>query len=68
MGLKDEIIIGKKYNHLTIIKLLESASGSIHVECKCDCGKVKNFLFTNLKNNISKSCGCYKIKKMSSFK
>jgi len=67
MALRDEVVIGKKYNYLTITKLLEPSRGAVTVECRCDCGRVKNYSFSNVKRSTSKSCGCYKVKKMSSF-
>jgi hypothetical protein len=37
------------------------------VSARCDCGVVKAFIATNLKNGNSKSCGCRKFDGMKSF-
>ena len=66
-----EIIIGQKYNNLTVLKRVENyvaPSGSIFKQflCKCDCGNIIKVLGTSLKSNHTKSCGClmkkYKVK------
>ena len=53
--IKYPIQIGKKYNYLTILKELENRK----VEVKCDCGKVFTTLFSDVRKNKTKSCGCY---------
>ena len=52
--------IGKKYNHLTIIKNLNKIdkNNSKLILCKCDCGKEKEMVFTQVLNGEVKSCGC----------
>lgn len=57
------IEIGKKYNNLTIIKEIDPKYNSYgykqrRVECKCDCGKIKEYYFLNIKQGLSTSCGC----------
>lgn len=68
MILKDENVIGKKFNHLTIVKKGEpyiSPSGHRGSQwwCECDCGNPKLVLvrYTNLTSNNTKSCGCQNI-------
>ena len=53
--IKYPIEIGKKYNYLTILKELENRK----VEVRCDCGKVFTTLFSDVRKNKTKSCGCY---------
>lgn len=52
--------IGKKFNHLTLIKNLNkiNKNNSKLALFKCDCGNKKELVFTDvLKGNI-KTCGC----------
>lgn len=69
-GLCQHKLIGKKYNHLTIIKVLPPyverpySTNSLYVECECDCDNktiIRTGLY-NLKDNNVKSCGCLKRK------
>lgn len=55
--------IGKKYNSLTVIKEIEPVYNSNgykqrRIECKCDCGKIKEYYFSNIRQGLSTSCGC----------
>ena len=54
-------IIGKKYNHLTVLEKSEKRiGGKIGYKCQCDCEK-KTILYvskTDLENNHTTSCGC----------
>lgn len=56
-----ENIIGKKYNHLTVLEKSEKRiGGKISYKCQCDCEK-KTILYvskTDLENNHTTSCGC----------
>ena len=56
MKLIENDYINKKYERLTIIKFVKNKR---FVECKCDCGNVKDIDFYNLKRGAIKSCGCY---------
>lgn len=66
-GIFDRIIIGfdknigKKYNRWKILKIdIRSINTKmIRCWCKCDCGIIKSVLFQSIKNEKSKSCGCY---------
>lgn len=52
---------GKKFNKLYVIKRVENNKhNSIQYLCKCDCGNTAIVLKDNLKNSITKSCGCIK--------
>lgn len=60
-----EDIIGKKFNHLTVLeKTSELSSGKIRYKCQCDCEKhtIVYATRTELKNGHKKSCGCIKRK------
>lgn len=55
--------IGQRFNHLTVIDIGEPAiingkSRGYRLLCQCDCGNVKSYLLTNLKQGKLKSCGC----------
>ena len=56
-----ENIIGKKFNHLTVLEKSEKRiGGKIGYKCQCDCEK-KTILYvskTDLENNHTTSCGC----------
>lgn len=60
-----ENIIGKKFNHLTVVEKTDRRSGGkIVYKCICDCEK-KTEVFTtrtDLQNNHTTSCGCSKRK------
>lgn len=58
-----ELYIGQKFNHLTVIGIGEPAiiqgkQNGYRLICQCDCGNVKSYLLTNLKQGALKSCGC----------
>lgn len=52
--------IGKKFNHLTLIKNLNKVNkdNSKIALFKCDCGNIKESIFTQVLNNEIKTCGC----------
>lgn len=52
--------IGKKFNHLTLIKNLNKLDkrNSKLALFKCDCGNTKEMAFTQVLNNKVKTCGC----------
>lgn len=65
--MKDEEIIGKKFNRLTVLeKLPKDKNKPQKFLCKCECGNIIN---TPTKHKLitghSKSCGCLKREKMS---
>lgn len=51
---------GRKFNHLTLIKNLNriDSHNSKLALFKCDCGNVKEIVFTQVLNGVVKSCGC----------
>lgn len=53
-----ENIIGKKYNHWTVVALVESADKDKKVECVCDCGTRRIVSKKNILSGSSSSCGC----------
>ena len=62
------IKIGEKFGKLIILKEIEPYIKSDgrkerKVLCKCDCGNQKEIVYSRLKNNHTKSCGCLFIKK-----
>lgn len=52
--------IGKKFNKLTLIKNLNKIdkNNSKMALFKCDCGNVKEMVFTQVLRGDIKSCGC----------
>lgn len=55
---------GDKINRWTVIKEVESESGSLNFEdkrflCRCDCGTERVLRYKSLAYKTSKSCGCY---------
>lgn len=52
--------IGKRFNHLTLIKNLNKLNkrNSKLALFKCDCGNVKELVFTQVLNGETTSCGC----------
>lgn len=55
-------IVGKKFNYLTVLKLLDKTDRGFWWLCRCDCGKEVRVLGSNIIRGHNKSCGCYKIK------
>jgi hypothetical protein len=55
-------ISGQKFGKLTVVKLAESrkTKSRTHARwvCKCDCGVTTVVFATNLKQKITRSCGC----------
>ena len=58
IGRRCNVIIGKKYNKLTILKDLGAKGGYTRVLCKCDCGRETSITINSLKRGSTKSCGC----------
>lgn len=46
--------VGLKYSALTIVAVITSKM----CQCRCDCGKTHRVRIDNLKNGMTKSCGC----------
>lgn len=51
-------LTGEKFGRLTVIKRDYSANNQTKWICKCECGKEKSVLASNLKRGLTKSCGC----------
>lgn len=52
-------MVGKRFGRLTVVGFSgKSASGVLLWKCRCDCGGEKVVFGTNLRNGLSKSCGC----------
>jgi len=52
------INIGKKYNHLTVLKYIETKNHNNYFLCKCDCGKEEIYKGNSVFTGHRKSCGC----------
>jgi hypothetical protein len=55
-------IEGKKFNRLTVIDVdlgMTKKKKRLYVVAKCDCGVVKSYGASHLKNSGIKSCGCF---------
>lgn len=55
--------IGKSYGLLTILCETEpihrkSGAKERRIECKCDCGVIKNYAIYSVLNGVQKDCGC----------
>lgn len=53
-------LTGKKFGRLVVLRRSGYVNNHITWECKCQCGIIKIIDGSCLKNNSSKSCGCYK--------
>jgi len=62
MGKTIQITAGDKYGRLTVIREVEARRSGKQVqrcvECRCDCGVVKEYRLYTLRNGNTKSCGC----------
>lgn len=65
--MKQDQMIGKKFDRLTVIKLSEIKKYPnltvYYYLCVCDCGKRKRLKKYNLTKHITKSCGCIRKEK-----
>ena len=52
-------LTGKRYERLKVIRRVENNKGRLMWLCKCDCGVQKIIRGDNLKEKLTKSCGCY---------
>lgn len=52
--------IGNRYNHLTLIKNINkiNKNNSKLALFKCDCGNIRELVFTQVLNGKIKTCGC----------
>lgn len=49
---------GQRFGKLTVLSFHGKANGHRTWNCRCDCGKETVVRESNLKNSLSKSCGC----------
>ena len=52
-------LTGQRYGRLTVVERSGDIGGKTAWLCICDCGNKKRITATNLKQGITKSCGCY---------
>jgi hypothetical protein len=55
---RSEVILGEKYNKLTIIKDMGIVNNYRKVECLCECGEKTIVNLNSLRISHTKSCGC----------
>lgn len=61
--LKD--LTGQKFNRLTVIERVENKGEKVCWKCRCDCGNEITVRGSDLKGNLTKSCGCFQKEKAS---
>lgn len=57
-------ITGMKFGSLTVISMYKKIKNSMHWNCLCECGNEITVNGAKLRNGHTKSCGCYKIKRI----
>lgn len=57
-------LTGQKFGKLTVIQKTKSKNKRTMWLCKCECGNKKIIGGNELKNGITKSCGCYNLQKL----
>ncbi len=61
-----EDVIGQKFGRWTILSLAQRCKGLPRSYlCECECGEKRIVIWSSLRNNRSKSCGCYHKEVMS---
>lgn len=55
--------IGMKFNRLTVLKDEGSGDHGKRVLAKCECGEIKSYYWSFIKNGHTKSCGCLNIQR-----
>lgn len=58
-------LTGKKFGYLTAIRYLPQSNRGSRWECKCDCGNIKSYFYSDLVRFKTKSCGCKKSEMIS---
>lgn len=53
-----EDLTGRRFGRWTVIAPAQRRNRAMFWECRCDCGTVRDVRENNLKQGISKSCGC----------
>lgn len=59
MAQPDTVLLGTKYQRLTLLAELPRKNTKRVFLCECDCGNRTEVLWQNLKRGASTSCGCY---------
>lgn len=59
--LKNENLVGKRFNYLTVMDMLDTRANNRQkvYRCLCDCGNYIDVRSSDLKTGNTKSCGCY---------
>lgn len=52
-------LTGIKFNRLTVVRFVEMRNRTPFWLCKCDCGNERIVSSSHLKNNHTRSCGCW---------
>jgi len=60
--------VGSRFGRLVAIKKIKIRPGKFKYLCRCDCGKMKEISYFNLKKGNTKSCGCLKKEVLSRLK
>lgn len=59
-------LVGKKFHKLTVVEFShKDKNKKSYWKCLCDCGNTKIIQGYSLSSNNTKSCGCYKIEKIT---
>lgn len=53
-----EAIIGKRFHHLVVKKIIETAPNEFMLLCRCDCGEYTLATTSQLTQGYRRSCGC----------
>lgn len=51
-------LTGQKFGRLTVLRVSKREQHDTYWLCKCDCGNIKEVRSRDLRNNVTKSCGC----------
>lgn len=57
-------ITGHKYNRLKVLRCIGNRGRYIYWECLCDCGNLVEATTNALRQNNTRSCGCFKLDRM----
>jgi hypothetical protein len=58
-------LVGKRFGRLTVLSKAGMYNGQQKWLCKCDCGNTTEVITSYLTTGDTKSCGCYKIDKVT---
>lgn len=51
-------LTGRRFGRLTVIERAENQDNKVMWRCRCDCGNETIALSQNLRNGMTRSCGC----------